>query len=85
MSEKLLLDNMEALMKAFKELKEIQNQNDKTPNIVVESLDEDEEEEVIPEAAGPFQALDFSKKEPLSLNEAADYFEQESKAVSEFP
>ena len=75
---------MEALMKAFKELKEIQNQNDKTPNIVVESLDEDEEEEVIPEAAGPFQALDFSKKEPLSLNEAVDYFEQGVKIMGTY-
>ena len=81
MSEKLL-ENMEALLKAFNELKESKNQKDKCSD-VVESLED--EEEAIPEAARPFQALDFNKKEPLSLNEAVDYFEQESKAVSEFP
>ena len=80
MNEKLLKD-MEAVLKAFNELKESENV---IANRNVETVEE-ETEEIIPESARPFQALDFCKKDPLTLEEALGYFEEEAKAVTEFP
>jgi hypothetical protein len=76
-----LYKNMEALMRAFSELKEKEKQNeDCNTNVDVINSEED-----IPEHARPFQALSFNKKEPLSLKEALEYLDQESQAVTEFP
>ena len=42
---------------------------------------EEEIEEIIPENARPFQALDFSRKDPFTLEEALEYFEEDSSTL----
>ena len=84
MNDKLLKD-MEAVLKAYNEMKASAKQvEDIITTRNVENVEE-EIEENIPESSRPFQALNFSKKDPLALEEALGYFEEESKAVTEFP
>ena len=100
-SEGDILKNMEALMRAFTELKQKEKEKEelrlkekeKEELRVKEKQNEDCSTNVydeisvedIPEIARPFKALSFNKREPLCLKEALSYFDQESKAVTEFP
>ena len=100
-SEGDILKNMEALMRAFTELKQKEKEKEelrlkekekeelrvkeKQNEDCSTNVDDEMSVEDIPESARPFQALSFNKREPLSLKEALSYFDQESKAVTEFP
>ena len=62
-------------------MKEHESQLEREPSC---NLEEIEDLNIIPEVACPFQALSFSKKEPLSKTKVLEYLENESEAVSVF-
>ena len=45
----------------------------------------DNEDEVLPENARPYQSLAFNEKKPLSIQAALKYFDQEDKAITKMP
>ena len=45
----------------------------------------DNEDEILPENARPYQSLAFNEKNPLSIHAALKYFDQEEKAITQMP
>ena len=77
-SLKLMVENL------FKQFREQNNLNDATENAMTTT--EPEEDNSAPvEVNEPFKALAYDRQDILSLKEAAEFFNDESKAISQMP
>lgn len=53
--------------------------------LLMEIVDSDPLDDVVPENARPFQPIAFDKNKPLTVLEVLDFFQEESKSISEMP